>query len=110
MGAGSVTSKQEGTSVQMGIPVQVRIRNQTTQTQSSASRERTTTKSSHPLIMTTLHYLLGVVAANALELEQMDVKMTFLLENLLGDIYMSQSAGFTATGGDHLVCRLKKSL
>ena len=57
-----------------------------------------------------LRYLLRVVAANDLELEQMDVKTAFLHGDLHEDIYMSQPAGFTATGGDHLVCRLKKSL
>ena len=61
--------------------------------------------------MTTLCYLLGVVAANDLELEQMDVKTTFLHRDLCHeDIYMSQSAGFMGMGGDHLVCPLKKSL
>ena len=60
--------------------------------------------------MTTLRYLLGVVAANDLELEQMDVKTAFLHGDLHEDIYMSQPAGFTATGGDHLVFRLMKSL
>ena len=54
--------------------------------------------------MTTLRYLLGVIAANDLELEQMDVKTTFLHGDLHEDIYMSQPAGFTATGGDHLLC------
>ena len=61
--------------------------------------------------MTTLRLLLGVVATEDLELEQMDVKTTFLHGDLEEDIYMSQPAGFTATGEDsHLVCRLKKSL
>ena len=60
--------------------------------------------------MTTLPYLLGVLAANNLELEQNDVKSTFLHGDLHEDIYMSQLADFTVTGGDHLVCRLKKNL
>ena len=60
--------------------------------------------------MTTLRYPLGVVAANDLELEEMDMQTTFLQGDLHEDIYMSQPAGFTAMGRDHLVCRLKKSL
>ena len=60
--------------------------------------------------MSTLHYLLGVIAANNVELEQMDVNTTLLHGDLHEDIYTSQLAGFTVTGGDHLVCRLKKRL
>ena len=61
--------------------------------------------------MTTLRLLLGVVATEDLELEQLDVKMTFLHEDLEEDIHMSQPAGFLATGEEsHLICRLKKSL
>ena len=45
-----------------------------------------------------------------LVLEQLDIKMTFLHGDF-EDIYMSQPAGFTATGEEsHLVRRLKKSL
>ena len=60
--------------------------------------------------ITTLRYLLGVVAANDLELEQMDVKTAFLHGDLHENIYMSHPTGFTATGRDHLLYRLKKSL
>ena len=49
--------------------------------------------------MITLRYLLGVVAANDLELEQIDVKTAFLHGDLHEDIYMSQTPGFTATRG-----------
>ena len=45
-----------------------------------------------------------------LELEQLDVKKTFLHEDLGEDIYMSQSTGFTMGEECHLVCGLKKSL
>ena len=46
-----------------------------------------------------------------LELEQLDMKMTFLHGDLDEDIYMSQPAGFSATREEsHLVCRLKKNL
>ena len=57
-----------------------------------------------------LRYLLGVVVANDLELEQVDVQTTFLHRDLHENIYMSQPPGFTVTGGDHLVCGLKKCL
>ena len=61
--------------------------------------------------MTTLRIVLRIVATEALELEQMNVKMTFLHGDMDEDIYMSQLAGFTVTGEEgHLICRLKKSL
>ena len=61
--------------------------------------------------MTTLRLLLGVVVTEDLELEQLDIKTTFLHRDLEEDIYMSQPAGFSASGEkSHLVCRLKKSI
>ena len=61
--------------------------------------------------MTTRPLLLGVVAAEDLKLEQLDVKTTFLLRDLEEDMYMSLSASFTVTGEEgHLICLLKKSL
>ena len=60
--------------------------------------------------MTTLQLLLGVVAIEDLELEQIDVKTTFLHEYLDEDIYMSQRTCFTSTREEgHLICRLTKS-
>ena len=59
--------------------------------------------------MTTLRLLLGV-ATEDLELEKLDVKTTFLREDLEEEIYMSP-VGFSATGEkSHLVCQLKKIL
>ena len=58
--------------------------------------------------MTTLCFMLGVVAAENLELIQLDVK-TALLHGK-EEIYMEQPKGFVASGQDHLVYRLKKSL
>ncbi|BBG93635.1 transposable element gene [Prunus dulcis] len=45
-----------------------------------------------------------------MEVEQMDVKMTFLHGDLDEDIYMSQPQGFVETTKGNIVCRLKKSL
>ena len=61
--------------------------------------------------MTTLRLLLSVVATEDIELEQLDVKMTFLHGDLEEDIHMSQLAGFTTTGDEgHIAHKLKKSL
>ena len=60
--------------------------------------------------MTTLRFMLGVVAAENLELIQLDVKTTFLHGDLQEEIYMEQPKGFVASGQEHLVCRLRKSL
>ncbi|RVW91276.1 Retrovirus-related Pol polyprotein from transposon TNT 1-94 [Vitis vinifera] len=45
-----------------------------------------------------------------LEIEQLDVKTTFLHGHLEEEIYIEQLEGFTIKGKEHLVCRLKKSL
>ena len=60
--------------------------------------------------MTTLRFMLGVVAAENLELIQLDVKSAFLHSDLKEEIYMEQSKGFVAYGQEHLVYRLRKSL
>ena len=54
--------------------------------------------------------MLGVVVADNLELNQLDVKTTFLDGDLKEEIYMEEPKGFLATGQEHLVCRLRKSL
>ena len=48
--------------------------------------------------MTTLRFMLGVVAADNLELIQLDVKTTFLHGDLKEEIYMEQPKGFVASG------------
>ena len=40
----------------------------------------------------------------------MDVKTTFLNENLVEDVYMSQPTGFEKVGKEHIVCKLHKSI
>lgn len=39
----------------------------------------------------------------------MDVKMTFLNGSLDECIYMAQPKGFTESGNDHMLCKLKRS-
>ena len=54
--------------------------------------------------------LLALVALLSLELEQLDVKTTFLHGDLDEEIYMEQPEGFVQHQKGGLVCKLKKSL
>ncbi|KAL2235826.1 UNVERIFIED_CONTAM: Retrovirus-related Pol polyprotein from transposon TNT 1-94 [Sesamum indicum] len=56
----------------------------------------------------TIRLVLSMVAAENLELQQMDVKTAFLHGDLEEEIYMVQPEGYN--GDDQQVCRLKKSL
>ncbi|RVW67710.1 Retrovirus-related Pol polyprotein from transposon TNT 1-94 [Vitis vinifera] len=60
--------------------------------------------------MSTIRLVLGMVAAENLHLEQLDVKTTFLHGDLEEDLYMIQPEGFIVQGQDNLVCKLRKSL
>ncbi|WVZ01079.1 hypothetical protein V8G54_027148 [Vigna mungo] len=60
--------------------------------------------------MTSIRAILGLAAKLDLEIEQLDVKTTFLHGDLEEEIYMKQPEGFEEPGKEHLVCRLKKSL
>ena len=60
--------------------------------------------------LTSIRFLLSIVVAFDLEVEQMDVKKTFLHVDLEEEIYMTQPEGFTIKGNKKLVCKLKKSL
>ena len=51
-----------------------------------------------------------LVAHFDLELQKVDVKITFLNGNLEKEAYMKQLKGFSSSGGEHLVCKLKKSI
>ena len=60
--------------------------------------------------VTSIRLLLSVAAAFDFEVEQMDVKTTFLHGDLEEEIYMKQPEGFAVKGKKELVCKLKKSL
>ena len=57
-----------------------------------------------------LRILLVVAASLDSEIWQMDVKTTFLNDNLEEDIYMQQPEGFIAKGQEHMVCKLQRSI
>jgi hypothetical protein len=50
--------------------------------------------------LTTIRVVMGIVAAENLHLEQLDVKTTFLHGELEEDIYMQQPEGFAIQGKD----------
>jgi hypothetical protein len=58
---------------------------------------------------TTLRALLAVVAAQSMELHQLDVKTAFLKKEVQEKIYMQQPQGYEE-GGPGTVCHLKKTL
>jgi hypothetical protein len=60
--------------------------------------------------LTSIRFLLSLVATFDLEVEKMDVKTMFLHGDLEEEIYMKQPEGFTVKGKKELVCKLRKSL
>lgn len=60
--------------------------------------------------LTTIRMALSMVAAENLQLHQMDVKTTILHGDLVEELYMTQPEGFVEKGKEKLVCKLKKSL
>lgn len=63
-----------------------------------------------PVVMhSSIRVLLAITASLDLELDQMDVKTTFLHGNLDEEIFMSQPEGFIEEGTEGKVCLLKKS-
>ena len=54
--------------------------------------------------------MLEIVAFHDYELEQLDVKTTFLHGKLEEDIYIQQPKGFTVPGKEDCVCLHKRSL
>jgi hypothetical protein len=66
---------------------------------------------SHVAKLTSIRFMLYVVVvAFDFEVEQMDVKTTFLHGDLEEEIYMKQPEGFVVKGKKELVCKMKKSL
>jgi len=60
--------------------------------------------------LVSIRVVLALVALLDLELEQLDVKTTFLHGDLDEEIYMEQPEGFVQHQKGRLVCKLKKSL
>ncbi|KAJ8492114.1 hypothetical protein OPV22_013835 [Ensete ventricosum] len=60
--------------------------------------------------MSSIRVALGIAANLDLEIEQLDVKRTFLHGDLEEKIYMEQPEGFKVKCKENLVCKLKKSL
>jgi len=60
--------------------------------------------------MTTIRVLLSLAASYGLLVHQMDVKTTFLDEELDEETYMDQPDGFVVKGEEHKVCKLLKSM
>ncbi|OAE33937.1 hypothetical protein AXG93_1952s1130 [Marchantia polymorpha subsp. ruderalis] len=58
----------------------------------------------------TCKVLLAMVAHQKLELEQLDVKTTFLHGEMEEEIYMNEPEGFQVPGKEDYVCKLKRSL
>ncbi|RVX10708.1 Retrovirus-related Pol polyprotein from transposon TNT 1-94 [Vitis vinifera] len=69
------------------------------------------TKIFSPVVkMSTIRLVLGMVVAENLHLEQLDVKTTFLYGDLEEDLYMIQPEGFIVQRQENLVCKLRKRL
>ena len=51
---------------------------------------------------------MALVAQYDLELQQMDVKTTFLNRDLEEEVYIDEPDGFSIERNNHMVCKLKK--
>ena len=60
--------------------------------------------------MCSILVILGLTASMNLELEQLDVKTTFLHGDLDEEIFIEQPEGFKVKGKENMVCKLKKSI
>ena len=54
-----------------------------------------------------LRIIMAIVVHFDLGLHQMDVRTTFLNEDLVEDVYMSQPIGFEEVGKENMVCKLQ---
>ena len=57
-----------------------------------------------------LRIIMALVAHFDFDLHKMDVKAAFLNGNIEEEVYMKQPKGFSSSEGEHLVCKLKKSI
>jgi len=60
--------------------------------------------------LTTIRFILSIVAVEDLHLKQLNVKTVFLHDDLEEDIYLMQPHGYVMPGKEQLICKLKKSL
>lgn len=60
--------------------------------------------------LTSIGFLLSLIAAYDFEIEKMDMKTLFRHGDLEEEIYMSQPEHFVVKGKESLVCKLEKSL
>ncbi|KAL0325017.1 UNVERIFIED_CONTAM: Retrovirus-related Pol polyprotein from transposon TNT 1-94 [Sesamum radiatum] len=60
--------------------------------------------------ISTIRLLIALASIQNLVIHQMDVKTTFLNEDLDKEVYMKQPEGFIMPGNEHKVCKLVKSL
>ena len=60
--------------------------------------------------MTSIRTVLSIATSMDLEVEELDVKTTFLHGDLEEEIYMQQSEGFEEKDKENLVCWLRKEL
>ena len=55
-----------------------------------------------------LRIIMAIVTHFDLELHQMDVRIIFLNEDLVEDVYMFQLTSFEEVGKENMVCKLQK--
>ena len=65
---------------------------------------------SHVSKKDSLRIIMALVAHFDFDLHQMDVKTEFLNGNIEEEVYMKQPEGSSSSEGEHLVCKLKKSI
>jgi hypothetical protein len=62
-----------------------------------------------PFLIANNNFSHNVVAHNKWELLHLDVKMSFLNNDLKEDMFMNQPKGFQVEGQEHKVCKLHKT-